>query len=215
MELAKPIETEQLPRGDELHSTASSQVKRLVQTVRRRSARLQVASWMSLTLVIIVVSGGAVFFWYAGSIAAADATATAPAEYQVLLRQEKDLKDAVDNYQQQIQSTILRRDGTGAGCGPVCADLMRRSDSLRAELTSTRTRIAEIDRTKSSPSVEPITSSTFINTTLTRILVVALLVFLVQILASQYRYSLRMSHHFDQVADAIEFVWLNAVLSGT
>ncbi len=49
-----------------------------------------------------------------------------------------------------------------------------------------------------------VASPQFINTVLTRVLVVVLLAFFVQLLAGQYRYALRMASHLDTTADAVE-----------
>jgi len=119
----------------------------------------------------------------------------------------KKLEKLKDDYFLEINGTSGSRK---MGYGPVAEHKKNEMSSMEERIHDLRLLreklINDNNVVENGKNSSPVLSVQFINTTMTRILVISLLVFLVRILSNQYKYTMRMSSHFHSIADAIELL---------
>lgn len=174
--------------------------------VRKRAARMNMTSWVTLVFIVLALFGGVYLFTSANEIAYADlrdAAKLREIKLYDLQSREKALSDRAQQISEKLQRELIG-DGRPKGEGPVAQNLKLELDYYRTEQTAIRRQIslqgAEPERSAKVEFVSP----QFVNATITRALIVLALILLLRILAGIHVYTMRMSTHFSIIADAIE-----------
>lgn len=177
--------------------------------IRKRAARYRLISWSSLILILASLAAGTWFFVYASDLSLKDATRQAEfraVQIGALTAREKKETENLDVLRGRLQAEIRGQSGSGVqGKGPVALGLENEITRQQYELEKVRKEMSDLlsDQVKDSKAAS-VLSPQFINTVLTRVLVVVLLAYFVQLLSGQYRYAHRLASHLDNTADAIE-----------
>jgi hypothetical protein len=167
-------------REPELTQGPADLVK-LVGLLRKRSRRLRRNALFSLFLIIAALGTGLYLFIYAGSISARDL------DYAAELRARR------QEYEMEQLLSRLADTKTGAGDTGLTRDLL--SNYLKLD-----SRISAVEQ---KPSADSSKTQLFASTITTRLGSVLILLFLVQILVTLYRYNMRLAAFYDGRADAL------------
>lgn len=193
---------------------------------RGRSLRLRRSAGRILVLVVAILLAGISVFVAAGTLANRETTAAVDqsrhAALQSLEKERAALKDEQRRVADAIENTRMKivEEGGGHGSGPAgygpivvslerqLADLLERSNMIAREIAAVdaQTVQSSVPATVSIPKEAQMAS--LISSISTRIAAVLLLVFLVQILVPLYRYTVKLSAHYDACADALELAFL-------
>ena len=174
--------------------------------IRLRAKRLRVVSWSMLVLIFASLGAGTWFFINASSLSLSDDLRQAESRAQqidILRAREKAVGSLLDRLRIELQAEL--QNPATPGRGAMAKRLEEQTAQTEHDLSLNRKSIDDIASKQAQDAKVPAVISTqFINTVLTRVLVVILLGYLVQLLAGQYKYALRMASHLDSTADAIE-----------
>lgn len=178
--------------AESAHTTSESPaIKSLLLSLRRRALGLRLASWFILALTFVLIIGGLYIFTSAGAIARGESSS-----YQ--LQRSLELKDFEVDYQLDRISRKIENSGfTDKALG--LEEIQKIRTSLEASTKEFRESLQRMDQTYGSNERFWV----FLSATSTRVGSVLLLIFLVQILLSVYRYSIRMVSYYEARADAL------------
>jgi hypothetical protein len=155
----------------------------VVASLRLRARRLRVAARFSLMLIVLSLGTGIMLFVRAGAISAKDQVYRASYVYDVQTEQIGRL----NVLSQQLDSLVARQVLTSP-----------EKDSIRAAI---------LNQVTAPVASKPVATTNRLNdlvaTQVTRVGVVLMLLFLVQILVTLYRYNMRLAAFFDARADAL------------
>ena len=167
--------------------------------LRRRAAALRVQSWVALTTAVVGLGAGIYVFFIAGDLA-----------------KREDLSQMADRLSTMSQLTLLASQRQAEanqiwarGVGTVYRELL---PAMPAAALSSATGAAPAFQIPPPPNIldRVLPASTdmprLISTVTTRIGAVLILIFLVQILLTTYRYTLRLAAFYDARADALELL---------
>ncbi|HEX8458643.1 MAG TPA: hypothetical protein VF656_15210 [Pyrinomonadaceae bacterium] len=169
----------------------SSAIKALVISLRKRARYLRRASWVTLFLTFVSVAFGLYIFTAAGDIAQRDILSHRLSE-EILASRYKE-REALDQIRAIVDSSIINNK-------PVLLDEIKRVEDQIND-SSRRTEEALNNLVNRSGTNEQLLF--FLSTITTRLGSVFLLIFLVQILLSVYRYSIRLVSYYEARADAL------------
>ncbi len=166
-------------------------VKSLILSLRRRALGLRLASWFILCLTFASILLGLYIFTSAGDIARRDIYS-----YQLedtLRYRERDLRE-------QISLLRERVDASNAENKPLAIEeLQKLGAGVQTSTEEVRASLQKMDQIYGSNE----RLLFFISATSTRVGSILMLIFLVQILLSVYRYSIRMVSYYEARADAL------------
>lgn len=177
--------------------------------IRKRAARYRLVSWSSILLILASLAAGTWFFIYASDLSLQDARRRAGFKaIRIGELQASETREEwnLDRLRKQLEKEIAGQAGSGTvGKGVVASGIMKDIEKQQFELEKIRKEKSdlfadEVKGLKDASALSPV----FINTVLTRILVVGLLAYFVQLLSGQYRYAHRLASHLDNIADAVE-----------
>jgi predicted PurR-regulated permease PerM len=165
-------------------------VQSLIDKLRERAHRLRIGAALTFALILLALAGGLFLFVYAGQISLRES-----ASFDTLYRFNSDLSESLDRldylYVAFGQSDRPSLDSVErAALMSDIRDLKNAAESLPKQITDEET-----------PPVQ-----TVISTIVTRIGSVLLLVFLVQILVTLFKYNIRLAGYYDSRADALELL---------
>lgn len=160
----------------------------LLMSLRRRALSLRLASWFILGLTFTSIMAGLYIFSSAGEIARSDTN---------LYRMEEIVRDRANNLGQKIDDVREVFAGRGEEVDALYAvkELRENIDKDSKEFKET---LERLEKTYASERFW-----VFLSATSTRIGSILMLIFLVQILLSVYRYSVRMASYYEARADAL------------
>ena len=181
--------TEQLVNAELDASSSSPSIKALVVSLRRRARFLRATSWITLFLSFLAIAFGLLVFTRAGEIAQRDILSQRLTEELYLSKFRN--AEALGRIQQLLQSS-----------GRDALSELEEIKTIRGEIERNSQRAEQALR-----SIESSGSNGqllfFLSTVSTRLGSVLILIFLVQILLSVYRYSVRLVSYYDSRADAL------------
>lgn len=180
-----------LLKETETSSSDSSAIKTLVMSFRRRARYLRRASWVTLFLTFVSIAFGLYIFTTAGNIAQGDILSQRLREelYESRFRNREALR--------QIQDLLNASTDNNKG---IAIDEIKKIET-QIEDNSRRTEEALNNFISRSGTNEQLLF--FLSILSTRVGSIFLLIFLVQILLSVYRYSIRLVSYYEARADAL------------
>jgi hypothetical protein len=162
----------------------------IVRTFRQRATGLRLASWFALFLTFIAIAVGLYLFAIAGTIASKDYSARAERAAQ----QQKEFQLGVDMTLRQYAYNQTYQSSEAAQA------LTELRKAIEEEAKTVNESVRALDPSEQKGNI-PL--YLLLSTISTRIGSVLLLIFLVQILISVYRYSVRLQAYYDARADAL------------
>lgn len=182
----------------ELDSMVSNSlaIKSLVRSLRRRARSLRSAARFTLFLTFLSIAAGLYLFTSAGQIASRDTYSSVLADE--LKRSSTDAALSSQRVVDQLRD-LYEKSGPESTQSNVPEELIKAGREIAGQHARTEQIIARIEQA----AVSKDTLYFFLSTLTTRIGSVLLLIFLVQILLSVYRYSVRLETYYDSRADAL------------
>jgi hypothetical protein len=180
-------------------------LKALVKRLRRAAWLLKTGALLTLFAIIAIIAGGTWLFVEAGAIAASDTDMTTRlvdiSMKQIekltggLLRQDRD--EAVDR--------LIKAGVSGPESTKILDDLRAITETHKKIASDIGERMERTLATAASPSDVKVWQTT-ISTSIARLSAVGLLLFLVQIFMTLYRYNYRLGAYYSARADALELL---------
>lgn len=169
----------------------SSPTKALIISLRKRARNLRRASWVTLFFTFVSIAFGLYVFTTAGAITQRD-TFAARLEEEQYYSKEYDRRTLDKIYKLLSESNDSNT--------PILLDEIKK---IETQMDDNSKRLEEQLRRRQSESAPNQQLLFFLSTTATRLGSVLLLIFLVQILLSVYRYSIRLVSYYEARADAL------------
>jgi len=215
--------------NDSDHNHAERAVK-LASGLRRRAISLRrYAAWI-LTIIVVVLLSGIAVFVAAGTLANRETTTAVDENRRALLDvlrasraaaelERKKVMEQRDYAEERFRREMTGQGGSGRmGSGPIArmievqiSELDDRRRSLEAQIADIDQRLPQlaIPAAKSIPAEAQFAS--LISAISTRVGAIVLLLFLVQILVPLYRYNVKLASHYESCADAIDLLLVSGV----
>jgi hypothetical protein len=209
-------------------SSDTPDVTKVYENLRRRASRLRTKAARILTVIVGVLLSGITVFVTAGALAnretATSVDETRRATLASLLRERESLLGEQKRTTALLDNTrmTLLKEGTGqgpsgrAGQGPLTRVLQEQIADLLDRIATLQKQIAELDTRANQLSIPASVSvpreaqlASLISAISTRIGAILLLIFLVQILVPLYRYTVKLSTHYDACADTLELAFVH------
>ena len=194
----------------------------IAEDFRRRARRLRVKAARILAMIVGILLVGITVFVTAGALANRETATvvdeTRRATLASLLRERESLRSELTRTTTQLDLARLRlieeQRGQGpsghVGKGPIARVFEEQIADLIGRIATMQRQIAELDARANQLSVPASVSipreaqlASLISAISTRIGAILLLIFLVQILVPLYRYTTKLSAHYDACADTL------------
>lgn len=186
------------------------QVIGLKETLRKRALRFRSIAFFALSFSIILLIIAIYLFLYAGELSYRDSI-------QIIDLKNKQLNEL--NIQRKVLSEELlqakgdlTKEKTGAldsgipGAGAIYKALSDRVQVLNSQLKELDKKISETTKELSNNNTLNLSTSQILTTTITRLIVLGTLIFLVRILINLYKYNMRVAGHYDAISDGIDLL---------
>lgn len=179
----------------------------IIKNLRVRASRFRSVAFIALGLSVALLIGAIYLFLYASELSFRDNVnliELKSIQIQELNKQRNvlnlELKEAQERYLAEIRGT----GGTGKlGAGPVAKLFKDRMIELDMQLSEMDSRIASESKARNDGKQNAISMSQVITTSVTRLIVLGTVIFLVQILVNLYKYNMRVAGHYEAIADAM------------
>ena len=185
--------------GREGGALNNSVVEKLCVQLRRRASRLRLGAFFTLVLIVISLAGGISIFLYAGQISAKESDLAA--------REVNKLSAALDDRLSESYYRIreLSKELQSGSSKELSSNIERQLSTIQNSIKSTSSFIQELP-TQVAKNQVGVDTMSMASAIITRIGSALLLIFLVQILVTLYRYNTRLASYYDARADALELV---------
>jgi hypothetical protein len=187
-----------------------------IKSLRVRASRFRYVAFIALGVSVALLIAAIYLFLYASELSFRDNVNLLELKSIQIneLSKQRDalnleLKKAQDRYLAEVQGV----GGTRLpGEGPVARQLKERMNNLEVQLSEMDARIAFESKVQNEGKQNEISMSQVVTTSVTRIIVLGTLIFLVQILVNLYKYNMRVAGHYESIADTL--ILTGASMSG-
>lgn len=196
------IKTEEI---DDFKTESGNEIVALIiKKLRQRSKKLLFAARLTLVLIFMVLIGGSVVFVSAESIALSNSLEAREFAGEVSYKVKIDARRAIEEAALEYDHVISKEDNNLSKPVVVSGFLKQIESRVSENTIANISNQLDLALTKLENQSNRGSSATVISALSTRIGSVFLLLFLVQILVSLYRYSTRLAAFYDGRADALQ-----------
>jgi hypothetical protein len=206
--MALAARREHLAAASSIASDEFSRLSAVVSRLRGRAVALRRAANVALLLILVALAGGLALFYFAKRISGDSYTEILAALRDSSRHDEQTLsriRSAVRNVEQLAFMGLreLPQAQRAAAAASVQTDTKTALEVLTSEATTVKTAVDDIKKQLLALDRSDQTRD-LISTIATRVGAVLLLVFLIQILVTLYRYNTRLAAYYEARADALE-----------
>lgn len=175
-------------------SSTLSDIEAIITNFRKRATRLRRSAFLSLVLILLSLVAGVSLFFLAGTIAREEQTQTKEDSF------EREVFYRIDRLQEAISKDPNADARTGA-LASLAADIKELNASYINYQQASEKSIEQQEK-----SAQYRQTITLISTVVTRVGSVFMLLFLVQLLISMYRYDIKLAGYYEARADALQLL---------